>query len=222
VRFLKGVYNKRPSLPRLQETWDVSVVLNYFKKLAPAKHLSLKDLTLKTVMLMALVSAQRGQSLHMLSLENLDISKSTYKFGISAPLKTSRPGHGPPALEFKAYAPDKRICVYNYLRTYIDRTKKLRKKETKLFISYRKPHKAVSRSTISRWIKEVMVRAGVKSTFTPHSTRSAAVSAADRAKVPVEDILKTAGWSSNKTFASYYNKPLQKKADFAAAILKQK
>ena len=31
-RFLKGVYEARPSNPRYTETWDVSKVLNYLKK----------------------------------------------------------------------------------------------------------------------------------------------------------------------------------------------
>ncbi|XP_068757998.1 uncharacterized protein [Montipora capricornis] len=34
-RFLKGVYESRPSLPRYKNTWDVCVVLNYLKTLPP-------------------------------------------------------------------------------------------------------------------------------------------------------------------------------------------
>ena len=58
ARFLKGVFTARPTLPRYQEVWDVSVVLKYLKTLHPPEQLSLKDLTLKMTMLIALLSAK--------------------------------------------------------------------------------------------------------------------------------------------------------------------
>ena len=47
IRFLRGVYNLQPTLPRYTNTWDVEKVLSVLRKLSPVKHLSLKDLTLK-------------------------------------------------------------------------------------------------------------------------------------------------------------------------------
>ncbi|CAB4013988.1 Hypothetical predicted protein [Paramuricea clavata] len=61
-RFLKGVFTERPSLPRYQDIWDMNIVLNHLKQSKIAKELSLKDLTLKLVMLMALLSGQRCQT----------------------------------------------------------------------------------------------------------------------------------------------------------------
>ena len=76
-----------------------------------------------------------------------------------------------------------------------------------MFISYIKPHGPVSRDSISRWLKSVMVSAGVDcSVYKPHSIRSAAVSKAKNNMVPTDEILKTAGWSSEKTFAKFYDK----------------
>ena len=46
-RFMKGIYERRPSLPRYTATWDLSTVLNYFRKGASVSVLSLKELTLK-------------------------------------------------------------------------------------------------------------------------------------------------------------------------------
>lgn len=68
-RFIKGIFECRPSLPRYQETWDVTVVLDYLAKLGPPEKLSLKNLTLKVVMLMALLSGQRRQTLNTLSID---------------------------------------------------------------------------------------------------------------------------------------------------------
>ena len=67
-RFLKGVYEARPSNPRYAVTWEVNKVLNYLKSTTTTK-CSLEDLTLKLVTLMSLLSAQRGQTVHCLSLE---------------------------------------------------------------------------------------------------------------------------------------------------------
>ena len=43
-RFLKAVFNARPSVPRYQFIWDTSIVLSYLKTLSPLGSLSLKDL----------------------------------------------------------------------------------------------------------------------------------------------------------------------------------
>mgnify|MGYP001795637579 CR=1 FL=1 len=42
--------------------------------------------------------------------------------------------------------------------------------------------------------------------FKTHSTRAASTSAAKKAQVPLQEILDRAGWSSAKTFATFYNK----------------
>ena len=57
-RFLKGVFESRPSLPRYSNIWDVSVVLDYFKTLPPLEEANLKDITHRAVMLVALLSGQ--------------------------------------------------------------------------------------------------------------------------------------------------------------------
>ena len=78
-----------------------------------------------------------------------------------------------------------------------------------LFISYVKPYGPVSKDSISRWLKSVMILAGVDcSVYKPQSIRSAAVSKAKSIMVPIDDILKTAGWSSERTFAKFYDKKI--------------
>ena len=61
-RFMKGVFQSKPPLPRYNQTWDVQRVLNVLRKLSPRHKLSLMDLTRKTCMLIALVSSQKVQS----------------------------------------------------------------------------------------------------------------------------------------------------------------
>ena len=62
-KFFKGVFNRRPALPRNNVTWDADVVLNFPKTWAPAKRLCLRQLTLKVTVLLLLLSGQRGQTI---------------------------------------------------------------------------------------------------------------------------------------------------------------
>ena len=210
-RFLKGVYTKRPPTPRYEYIWDVRIVLNYLRKQSPASSLNLKQLTLKLVMLIALVTAQRSQSIHKLRLDEMQFKGSTAVFQITGLIKQSRPGRTGLTVRLPAYPADRRICVYTYLKHYIYKTRKYRvqSEHQQLFISFRRPHGPVSKDTISRWINAVMKQAGIDVTlFKPHSTRAAGGSPADKTGVPVSVIMKTAGWANETTFQKYYNKPL--------------
>ena len=68
---------------------------------------------------------------------------------------------------------------------------------TQFFITHGKPHHPVSKDTLARWVKEVMVCAGTDvTTFKPHSTRGASTSKAFRLGIPLSDILKQDKWSN--------------------------
>ena len=91
----------------------------------------------------------------------------------------------------------------------IERTETLRVTGSQLLISFQKPHKAVSRDTISRWISTAMQLSGINlDLYKAHSTSAASVSAAHRAQFPIQEILSKAGWSSAQTFAIYCDKNL--------------
>ena len=73
-----------------------------------------------------------------------------------------------------------------------------------------KQHKAASKSTVSRWVKMVLLKAGIDPSFGPHSTRTASTSKAKLGGggISLETIMKTAGWSSSSVFAKFYDKPV--------------
>ena len=152
VRFLRGVYNSRPSLPRHTEIWDVRIVLDKLREMSPASTLALKELTYKLVMLIALVSAQRGQTIPLLNIKNMSKTGSSYFFAITELTKTKKPGHKADIITLMAFTPDIRLCVYHCLEEYIQQTEKLRSDDGQLFISFNRPHNKVSRETVRRWI----------------------------------------------------------------------
>ena len=170
-------------------------------------------------MLVALLSVQRGQSLHILDIGCMKELPNGFEFLLMEHVKQSRPGYRAPSVVLQAYPADSSLCVSTYLKEYLRRTKPLRGSESKLFISFTKPYKQVSSETISRWIRLVMELAGVDTkVFKPHSTRAAATSKAKAASVPLHEILRTAGWSSSRCFDQFYNKPVET-STFASAVL---
>ena len=119
-----------------------------------------------------------------------------------------------------------KVCVFSTLQEYLQRTETLCVTGSQLFISFQKTHKAVSQDTISRWIRTVMQLSGITcnlDVYKAHSTRAASASATHRAQVPVQEILRKAGWSSAQTFAIYYDKNLDSSessaSQFPEAIL---
>ena len=95
------------------------------------------------------------------------------------------------------------------LHEYLSRTMDLRKQVDNLFISYARPHLDVTKNTINRWIKSVLETAAIDISINKsHSTRAAASTAMKENLLPVEDILRTAGWSNVETFAKFYDKPI--------------
>ena len=68
IQLLKGIYNSRPPRPRYVCTWDVDVVVRHLRKLDSNGDLSLKILSGKLALLMALVLASRTSELQAVDL----------------------------------------------------------------------------------------------------------------------------------------------------------
>ena len=106
-----------------------------------------------------------------------------------------------------------KLCPVMTLKAYEKATEQFRKTEEqqKLFIATIRPHKPVAASTIARWLRTVLERAGVDTTiiFKAHSTRGASVSAAANAGITTSEIMQSADWSSESTFKRFYYKPVQ-------------
>ena len=105
-RFLKGTFTTRPALPKYKEVWDVNTVLEHLKTLHPAESLSLKLLSLKLVMLMAILSGQRCQTIHALTTRDMTVSKSKVVFIVNDLLKTTKAGRECTRLEFLSFDED--------------------------------------------------------------------------------------------------------------------
>ena len=221
ARILKGAFNERPPQPRYSQTWDVNTVTTYLDSLGDNANLDLPELTMKLTILLALTRPMRSSDLTSLDLNFRRYIPEGVVFKPTKLAKQSRPEKEIADIFFPSFPHNSNLCPVHTLRAYEVATENIRNanKESKLLIATIKPHKAVTSSTIARWLKTTMGKAGVDTTiFKAHSVRSASVSTAASAGVTTADILKAADWSSQSVFQKFYYKP-QQNSSFGRAVL---
>ena len=152
-RFLKEVFDTKPALPRYKRIWDAGKVLIYLRSLTLNAELSLKQLTRKLVMLLALLTGQRRQTIHKLGTQLMqEIAREIciYDWGKA---KTHQAGNHQKPIEFMSYE-GKDLCVVQHLDEYISRATSMPENSSlQLLISFIKPYKPFSKDTVARWIK---------------------------------------------------------------------
>ena len=211
IRLMKGIANERPPKPRYTTTWDVAKVTTYLSALGENKTLSLKLLTKKLLMLLALVSPERASVLWEMNIRYLKKKQPDgVVFTLIKPRKSGDPMSRVKAT-FPRFLQDTTLCPCDCLETYLKATEKFRLSEdsNKLFLSFQRPHHPVAKATVTRWLCDVLIAAGIDSTiFKAHSTRAASTSAAAKKHLPLDDILKMGDWTSPSTFQRFYYKPI--------------
>ena len=113
------MYNVRTPIPRYSTTWDVTKVTSYLATLIlfPLDQVSLTNLTFKTVMLCALSSTQREQTLCALDLKNKRESGTCLSFVITEHLKTSKPGKST-EVTFECLPDQPQICMHRMVTIF--------------------------------------------------------------------------------------------------------
>ncbi|XP_077343459.1 uncharacterized protein LOC143988068 [Lithobates pipiens] len=226
VRFFRALSRQRPvqglSFPR----WDLSLVLQSLTgpPFEPLKECFLRELTLKTVFLVAVTTARRVSEMEALSVRApfcvILPDRIVLKTDPAFLPKVASSFHRSQEIVLPSFCPnpsgekelrfhylDVRRCILHYLEL----TKAFRRSDSLfvLFSGARKGCKA-SRRTIARWLRVAIEQAysaagkeipvGIKA----HSTRAMAASQAERAGATPEQICKAATWSSYSTFVKHY------------------
>ena len=93
LRVYFSFYKNRPSFGKYIVTWDVGKVLRFLATWHPPSAISLKQLILKTVTLIALTASDRVQTIYALRVDRVSITNQGLEFVIYDRLKTSRSGH---------------------------------------------------------------------------------------------------------------------------------
>ena len=165
--------------------------------------LSLKQLSQKLVVLMALVKASRTSELRALDVRFRVYRPNGVVFKLASLTKKRTPGLSPKELFFGAFPSDKHLCVVECLKSYEEKTREFRQpgsEEKPLLLSYIRPHNPVTSQRLAHWVKDLLA----DESFKAHSVRGASTLAAIARGVPLADILGNADWSRESTFRWFY------------------
>lgn len=206
---MKGILRSHPPKPRYMETWDIDILLKYLDNLPDNNDLSLKQITQKLAVLLAVATPKRVSELSRLDRKYMTIANGQVKFQLPG-LSKSQKDCTTREVIYPHYPANPKLCVLNCIQLYLSKTQSFRSEEEvadPLLRTTIRPHKRVSANTVSYWVKHMMNQAGIgTSKFKAHSTRGASTSKAACVGVPIHDILQMADWSNASTFHRFYNR----------------
>ena len=215
---VKAVYRVRPPVPKYSTFWDVSIVFKMLIKWGCNEFLSFEKLGKKLLILILLITGQRGQLIPALLLSELTWTDTGgARFQLRTLMKTAKTGQPLQSVLLEAYPDQPLLCVVATLKAYLLATKGLRIKEVegkivkydKLLLSYRFPNKPIGRDSVSRWVLWVLRKARINKKFRAHSTRGAGTSKAAKLGVGINELLNYGSWRCQKTMAKHYNKKIE-------------
>ena len=204
---MSGVHNLRPPKAKYSFTWDVEAVLNLFRSWP--QNLDPKRLTLKVTTLLALIGTPRGAELHLFDLNYLADYGDYLSFELAGTIKNGKEGIKPKPIEFHKHIEESKLCPLTCVNQYKALTASWRAEglPSKFFLSFKAPHKPVTKPTLARWIKETLLLADVDTkTFQAHSLRGASTSKAHLKGLSVKEVIDHGRWSKESTWQKFYHR----------------
>ena len=101
TRFLTGLFNIKPTLPRTNVTCDPNVMLTFLKMLPPDSEITLKASSRKCATWWRLLSGQRITFIHV---RNVPVENSSVKDRLGDLLKSTRPRFQQKELRLQIYS----------------------------------------------------------------------------------------------------------------------
>ena len=224
---IKSFAKQRPVDRSLAPKWDLAFVLSHMCKapFEPLDKASLFHLSVKTVFLVNLATTRRVSEVHVFAIDsdhlrfsNLDGSL-ILRTQVGFLAKNQLPSRAPDSITIpkpsnfcrKSDNFNHMLCPVRAVKIYLNKTKSLRKHRKRLFILTQGDHD-LAKSTLSSWVKYAIKHAydsiskNPNRLFKPraHELRALSASWAYMNYIPLEEILKSAVWSSSSLFASHY------------------
>ena len=208
--------------------WDLSKVLTYLVSPAfePLSQASFRTLTLKTLFLLALATAKRVGELQALSAVATFVAGDACLSYIPQFVAKSESltRSIPRSFLVKSLADfaagldtDLLLCPVRALRLYMLRARSLSPGRHRLFVSPRRPARALSKNAVSFFLREVISAAGAArpqvGSLRAHEVRSVSTSVAFHRNWSVTSVLESATWASSSVFSSFYLRDIQHEFD---------
>ena len=217
--------------PLRPPTWDLAAVLTYLNSAVfePLRLASLRSLTKKVLFLLALATAKRVGEIQALSrLVSFVGADPCVSYVPEFVAKTESLSNPIPRSflvkslsDFAAGLHDE-LCPVRALRIYLDRTASFSPLSSCLFLSPRRPTRALSKNAVSFFLREVIHEAEAGrpevGPVRAHSIRGVSTSAAFHRNWSVASVLESATWCSNSVFVSFYLRDLQHEFDGISSL----
>ena len=216
---------EKPPGKKSTVAWNIDVVLRYLcsEKFEPMEKTPLKELTKKTLFLLAMALAKRVSELQALSkdvgftaegaLVSLMLgfrAKNDFKVR-SLPRNFLVKG----LAQLVGPEEEAKLCPVRALRAYLARTKNLRQEEVKnLFLAPRNPSRPASKNALAYFLKSTILEAYKNISdetiklyrVTPHEIRAVSASLSFAHNLSIDSVLEAAQWRNNTVFTSHYLK----------------
>ncbi len=243
-RLIKFCTRSRPPRSSKVPCWDLSLVLwtlldSPFEPIWDDKLCPMKFLTWKVAFLLLLATGARRGELHAITKDNVSIhsdEKSEYMTLRPSPefvSKTSlqkgvalQPFRIPSLRDLVGPASsDRKLCPVRAVKTYLHRTKSLRKDRKLLLLSYMQSgvhtEKEISVNTLSSWISQLIQfayanpsKSAVKlSGKKAHELRAYSSSLVHKGCRSMEDVLAAGQWASPNVFIDHYLRDFSEQQD---------
>jgi hypothetical protein len=219
-KLMKALRNQSPPKARYSSIWDISITLKHITSLGDNSTLLLPILSQKLVFLLAAIGISRISELANLACTPLQKLENAWILGLLEWKKNTNILSGNrPTITVPYFPTDHSLCPVLCLQRYLELTKAWRKDTSqRLFLSWIPPHQPVSKDSLGRWLRTMLAASGIDTNvFKAHSIRAASVSKAFANNISIEQIMKTADWSSNSTFVKFYKKAVN--IDYGQAVL---
>ncbi len=212
--FAKGAQNLAPLPKEKPSIWNPETVLNALKsRPLPTSFLACAK---EALILLLLSTGWRVDDVWKLSTKLLITNESLTVF-FQEKRKCKVKGSHTVSRAISSFIECVRVCPVRAVASYVKVGQKIRKDEKFLFISSLGTR--ASKDTLRRWVEDVLLSCGI--TASAGSCRSAASSSAFERKWPMDQILQSAGWSSENTFRKYYDRKV-KAVDVPLSLLSSK
>ena len=106
-RFLKGVFEIKPCLPKYSRIWDLNRILSYLKQFSSIQDIQLKDMTMNLTTLLCVLTGQRCQTIHKIDVDFIQFQQDGCNITIIDILKHTKAGKHQPPLRLLSYPQDK-------------------------------------------------------------------------------------------------------------------
>ena len=209
-KLFKGFRNLRPKTYKNPPKWEIDTVLTKLNCWGDNSVLTMKQLSLKLVMLLSLVSASRCSELSYLDVTNMTNLPDGIRFCLTKHKKNRSAAVMPGTLFFAKNTKMPNLCPVKCLQDYITRREITGQSMAGTLIrSYIKPFGPVTSSTISRWLSMVIKMTCFinQNNTIGHSVRGKAASKAMFFGLSSQEIMSVAEWKTNSVFQKFYYFP---------------